>query len=533
LQILSVYYHLSFHGLFKSSLIQSTLQIRRKVIIQNKENLKFWGHNCFSVETEKSVLIIDPWFSQKGAFFGSWFQYPKNHHLRNNLLDIIEKKESSFIFVTHEHEDHFDIDFLRKLPLKTSFIIPSYEDKNFKNELKEEKRELIELEDLYEFELDNEMSIKLLISDIGINHDSAILIKTNDFCFLNQNDCKVFDRLNEIHEQVDYYSVQFSGATWHPSCFEFSEKRKAYISAKKVKNKFKNVLSGINILNPKYFLPAAGPAIFPFLEPSLSYGEGNIFVHQPELQNFLSQHDFNNTLFLKPGDHLNGKLTTPIPIPNKEDFEDYKDNIDDVWNTLPNNFDPKLLLNAIEERLNNIKSIEIVNCPVLVFNFGEEFDDSDHTSKNKIFIDLNNKIIFDEFDYKKGYEEIVSSKRYFNLMSTEGWQNVYLSLRAKVVRRPDKFNNDLNIFLFSDANNIYENFQRTRNIPKERIEIRNGNKIFEIDRFCPHQGADLCDAKVSLNNVLICPRHGWEFDLDHNGLNASSGETINSKQLNE
>ena len=39
--------------------------------------------------------------------------------------------------------------------------------------------------------------------------------------------------------------------------------------------------------------------------------------------------------------------------------------------------------------------------------------------------------------------EIISSKRYFNLMCTKRWQNVSLSLKAKVVSKPDKFNNDL------------------------------------------------------------------------------------------
>ena len=44
------------------------------------------------------------------------------------------------------------------------------------------------------------------------------------------------------------------------------------------------VNGALNVLDPTVFLPAAGPAIFPFLEESLSLGKGNIFVHQ----NFLN-----------------------------------------------------------------------------------------------------------------------------------------------------------------------------------------------------------------------------------------------------
>ena len=71
-----------------------------------EKNLKFWGHNCFSVTSDKVLLIIDPWFSKSGAFFGSWFQYPKNHHLKEEILKMIDLSEDAYIFITHEHQDH-------------------------------------------------------------------------------------------------------------------------------------------------------------------------------------------------------------------------------------------------------------------------------------------------------------------------------------------------------------------------------------------------------------------------------------------
>ena len=55
-----------------------------------EKNLKFWGHNCFSVTFGNTMLLTDPWFSKSGAFFGSWFQYPKNHHFQSKVLDMLE-----------------------------------------------------------------------------------------------------------------------------------------------------------------------------------------------------------------------------------------------------------------------------------------------------------------------------------------------------------------------------------------------------------------------------------------------------------
>ena len=43
---------------------------KSKILILIKlktQNLKYWGHNCFSVESNTSILLIDPWFSEKGA----------------------------------------------------------------------------------------------------------------------------------------------------------------------------------------------------------------------------------------------------------------------------------------------------------------------------------------------------------------------------------------------------------------------------------------------------------------------------------
>ena len=112
------------------------------------------------------------------------------------------------------------------------------------------------------------------------------------------------------------------------------------------------------------------------------------------------------------------------------------------------------------------------------------------------------------------------------------WQDVYLSLRAKVIRRPDIFNNIANIFIFSDVENIKDSMASTLNISDEQIEIEiKPGIIAEFDRFCPHQGADLCEAQINANNILKCPRHGWEFDLNKGGVNKESGESLNSELI--
>ncbi|MDG2158566.1 MAG: Rieske 2Fe-2S domain-containing protein [Gammaproteobacteria bacterium] len=499
-----------------------------------EKNLKFWGHNCFSIISDKTLLITDPWFSNSGAFFGSWFQYPKNHHLKNKILELIELSDNAYIFITHEHQDHYDKEFLSCISKNTKILIPSYMDKSFRSDCESLGLEVFEIKDKEKYQLNKDFWISPYISHIGINHDSALLVVTEEFKFFNQNDCKIFDRLDEINESIDYYSVQFSGATWHPSNFILSDKRKKEISKQKVNNKLNSVLRGIVNLKPKYFLPAAGPAIFPYLDDELSFGIDNIFIHHNVLNSFLKRNNVNNILYLNPGDHLDDKKHLPInPPSNHDDLEEYKRNTINLWDKIDNIFDRELLEQSIINRLNEIKDIDIDKAPILIFNYTNTFNKDDHSNTDKIFIDLSNKNILSTFKYDKPYEEIISDKKYFSLMhSKERWQNIYLSLRAKVLREPDLFCNDINIFLFSDIENIRDNFVLTKNISNERIQVKNKNgEVFEINRFCPHNGADLCNAEINSDNYLVCPRHGWKFDLTNKGIDKLSKTTIDSKKI--
>ena len=485
---------------------------------------KFLGHNCFRFETKGEILITDPWFSNKGGFFGSWFQYPKNHHLLNSVIEDSFSQKKFFVFLRHEHQDHFDLDSIKKFSKKTTFLIPDFSDSFLLQQLKKLNFSLITLKHFKKLDISSNLYVRAIISDIGINHDCALIIQTKKFCFLNQNDCKVFDILAQIPEKINFYSVQFSGATWHPSNFILPLKQKNKIGRIKVLNKLNNVLNGNQILKPDYFIPAAGPAIFPFLDEGLSKGVDNIFIHQDELNRFLSDKGIKNAIYLNPGDEFSDKNIEPIKPPSTEEIIEYRKSVTNVWSELDVEFSNAALENLIVNKLNKIKDISFEKSPIIVFKWGE-------LSKERIIIDLNKKQLEDTYD--GDYIEIFAEKKYFALMhSGHRWQDIILSLRAKVTRNPDIFSNTANIFLFSDLGNIRDAFLSTVNISKERIKImNNAGEVVEINKFCPHQGANLCEAPVDNNNILKCPRHGWEFDLNNHGINIKSGKSINLKKL--
>lgn len=489
------------------------------------DKLFFYGHNCFLVETENEVLVIDPWLNSTGAFFGTWHQWPPNFFQREQLIHRCQNKRLS-IFITHEHQDHFDIETLQKFfeAQECNLYIPAYKDKFLVRELLKNDLEVVEIDE--GDVIGDEIKFNLFIDDSGINHDSAIFVQTKNFNFLNQNDCKIFDRLSKIKQKigvVDFYSVQFSGANWHPQCFTMTDEEKAIISKKKSVNKLKNVLGGIQIICPRYFIPAAGPAFFPFFDEALSTKDKNIFIHQSELNDYLLKNSVKNIIYPRPGDEVNEKSSsTPIPRPTSEDIEKYKTSTKNIWEELPNNFTKEKFEQVIERRLDLIWDLEFYEVPNIIFNWG---------NSEKIIVNLIDKKI-QEQNNNSPYILIEADRKYFSLMC-DGyrWQDIALSLRAKITRVPDVYNTIANIFLFADESNSRESLLQILNIPEERVVVTHKGKNFEINRFCPHQGADLSCASIDDEFNLTCPRHSWTFELNNGGFCKNSNVSINGKKI--
>ena len=487
----------------------------------------YFGHNCFLLEGKHVSVLMDPWLSDQGAFFGSWFQWPVNHELIFPLIERLKSNENTILYISHEHQDHFDIATLRKIkPYIKNCMLPRYEDVFLRDKMLEIGFSVVELDDQKRERLSDDDFMELIIVDTGVNHDSAAIFKIDGKVFVNQNDCKIFDRLGYLeHYDVDYYAVQFSGATWHPVCYDLTEDQKRELSLRKVRSKLRAVKNAIRLIKPKYYIPSAGPAIFPFLDPELSFGQHNIFVHQPDLHRFL-QNEKTKLIYPRPGDSITTEVeTTPIEPPTADELNTLKKNLScEFFLHSDADFDVNNLIAEVDNRLQKIHDLKFSECPKLIFDWGS----------GGVEIDLNiskvEKIDLADYANPEKYMRIIATKSYFSLMADpkHRWQDIYLSLRAKVRREPDIFNTFVNIFLFSDTSNVREGFTTTLNINDERILVVDpiSGKNYEINRFCPHNGADLKNAKIDEFGNIICPRHFWKFALDKGGVCHSASATV-------
>ena len=81
------------------------------------------GHAGILVDTVDGSIACDPWFLPQ--FHGSWFVFPRNDQLADELMERI--CNPTYLYISHIHADHLDEDFLRENMNKdTTVLIPGY-----------------------------------------------------------------------------------------------------------------------------------------------------------------------------------------------------------------------------------------------------------------------------------------------------------------------------------------------------------------------------------------------------------------------
>ena len=104
-------------------------------------------------------------------------------------------------------------------------------------------------------------------------------------------------------------------------------------------------------------------------------------------------------------------------------------------------------------------------------------------------------------------------------------------------RVPDTYSIIWNLFLFRNSDELAWAVASLKTLDQKnntRISVTcpTTAKEWEINRYCPHQGADLVTAWIEDSRYLICPRHGWKFDLEDEGRLTPAGNfSVNAKQV--
>lgn len=510
-------------------------------------HITYLGHAGFIVETDNVIIIMDPWLSTTGAFDSSWFQMPRNHHLAPLVYEKLrDNRRSIYIYISHEHQDHFDIKFLNSLPdRRFSLLIPEFSRSALMEHFAGYK-----CDELMFFRHKQEKnipggSVKFYVDDSRANRDSAILVRADDTTFLNMNDCKLFDTLHQVNREegpIKVFACQFSGATWHPTCYEYPTATYEAMSAKKSMAKFESVAKAIELLRPDVYIPSAGPVCF--LDPLLFHLNSepvNIF---PRAQKFISylkrrlKHDPIFTPEMMPGDMLNA-ISYEVKACGEErvtedkalayisnyaaSYGEYFMHRAASYESVDEEQTMKALHGELERKLSQLTLAKRIAVP-LYFRIG-------NSDGWMLKVDFERRIvehasILGEVNY---YEISAPAWQIAKVLARElTWEEFSLTFRARLKRNPDVYDPVLHAFLIMEANDLARYCDLVLQIEsqEERIFVEAEGQVFSVRRFCPHQGGDLSCGWIDQGHFLVCPRHRWQFDLLRGGACTTNGTDI-------
>lgn len=488
------------------------------------------GHAGLKIETQECTVLVDPWFSPEGAFLASWFQYPDNQHLMVPSLF-----EPNAIIISHEHLDHLDCWFLAQVPNNVSVIIPRYPSPVLYQKIATlGSRKILEIRPWEVFQIAEGLSMFFVSEESPMNHDSAIVLISNEQTLLNLNDSRLSpSQLRSIRAKVggtiDLLLLQGAGASWYPLCYEYPPEHRQDLARCKRLAKFNYVARVIGVVQPEVTIPFAGPPCF--LDPELfafnDEIENGIFPDPQQVIDWLAKQGIKDTSILLPGDSwdITNHTRTPHSIWNEFSFDDHQSYLEKyakqrivhierviarypqpdrvLWQPFQEYFQYLLNLSPyFNQKINMRVGFDIVGA-----GGGQWAVDFRPESEG----------VFDEMGECSYCYRFASRWLPALLNGTLLWEDFFLSLRFQAWRNPDIYNDHLLgllKFAHSDALKAVERYENSL-VAGERIAIHADGNNYLVRRYCPHAGIDLLDAgEVLPGGILRCLGHHYEFDLE-------------------
>ena len=295
--------------------------------------LRFINHASYVIETVNSILIVDPWV-EGGAFDNGWSLLDKS--ITNKMLVeyLTKTDKSKFIWLSHEHSDHFSVPFLKMLKetkVEVKFLFQKTLDRRVAQFIKKMGFSLTESNDKLEV-LDSELSIATFPY---VNGDSYSLTMFNEFSILNLNDCVVNDEnavervlrsYKKYTNNIDLLLTQFGYANWA------GNKDEVQIRKKSAQGKLDQISLKVKRFEPNSVIPFA--SFVYFSDPENFHI--NDFQNTPEDVAILFEKNkiLSKLVVLKPWDSLD--LTKPV----EQDLTDRDKNIKH-WVNLFNEITPQ------------------------------------------------------------------------------------------------------------------------------------------------------------------------------------------------
>jgi UDP-MurNAc hydroxylase len=207
------------------------------------------------MESGGTRILMDPWMTDP-AYHNTWWHFPPLEIGPRDLPKI------DYLYISHEHADHFDPATLQQLDKWIKVLIAKYKRRRFYDRIKAIGfRDITELEFGQTHALNGSgLTVRLIAPDRPWD-DSAILVRDRESTVLNVNDCHLDDATLErlgSEEEIYLAFLTFTGASQYPGCFEFPLASKIERWEASRESHVEEFVNWARRLRAKQAVPAAG-----------------------------------------------------------------------------------------------------------------------------------------------------------------------------------------------------------------------------------------------------------------------------------
>ena len=228
-------------------------------------NFHFLNHSSFVLVRKSTAFLVDPWL--QGTAFNDYWRLQSDETSNEKFFSFIKSKniDTLFIWLSHEHSDHFSVPFLMSLKKETwikkiTFIMFDFKDGRVKDFVKKQGFKFISIKTGSNFKIEENFFVRGGI----VNRDSFIRISIDGFNLLNINDCPAHSlpEMNHINSflkdnlKIHMLASQFGYASWlgnQQDVKKRTNESKGYLNS---------LVKQVNFFNAEYYLPIASFSYF-------------------------------------------------------------------------------------------------------------------------------------------------------------------------------------------------------------------------------------------------------------------------------
>lgn len=263
-----------------------------------KTQIRFLNHASVLIKGKETCILTDPWY-RGFAFNKGWSLLYENSE--SEIKDLL--KQISYIWISHEHPDHFSVDFFNKFTeeikeRKITILFQETIDKRVVNYFNKKNITIRELVENKKYNLGGDFFITCF--KFGF-YDSILYLESQGEKILNINDCSIKSvtearKIYSVTKNVDVLLTQFSIAAW-----KGGENNQNW-RVEAAREKISSIAFQIKYFNPKTVIPFASYIYFSNHENFYL----NTSINKPSLVYDNLKDVSAKLIFMKPGDVIGG-----------------------------------------------------------------------------------------------------------------------------------------------------------------------------------------------------------------------------------